>query len=1025
MKTIIKLFLGSFLAFSVACTSNKTDQSTLKIVMPSAERMRAQGASPQIMHVVINISGPGIQQPIVYNWDAKDSGGSATPPSTFNFTVPMGQSRLIQALLVTSSSSGTASSSSKLADFYYGDVSQSLSNANESAVISVSNIANAVSVSDGRIAGRYLTGADSGPSKQLQVQYVPAGKPGLIIQQSPMVNGWFSSFGLDQIGLRYVLDDGFILFDNATLSSFVPGNPSNSPSVMAIQFPDHYRQQYNCNSSGPCTPSWQFESGSKAIVGFFGPGAKSASSVCYAFQPDSTLTNVSSSATGSVSMPVIINPSAATAATAVGIYGGVASSDSRCLAAAGGATVSAINPAFGTNFLSVVLGQLNGSGSDSVTGIYAPFSISASSSCTSNSTSNTNSCWYNYLQSGPSSSANSMQMVANLLPSTSALFDGVKIYVRPDPDGTNNEFHDSLPCSKIASGEMGFSYLKDGSIANGQMSISLTQADFNLNATGQSQNDFAVCLSSGGQVRDIGFYMASRNFNFGMNSGGGTGGSGGSSGPSVYAEIHIEPPTGYSQPVPYANYLPGLTTLLANQCYPFNISIFSNTTTGPVDFIPTENYIFNLNHLGSSASDDGIYTDPACTAKVTSGSITVASGSTNLDANRYFYYKSSTAGVNTASLLTVTSSSTSPIYVDPMNSFQVHSAKLSVYSPGESGLAIGSGSSTPVCTGIRVYVVDATTNATLPGFFPPASQATLTVTDSYGATLHINPSCSDTGLTSKTWVNNSGSSPILDYAQFYVTPGTNTNGVLSLVASTVASFFPDGVAANSISQSITYYGGSPGSITYDKPILANPSGYLWDCIPVDVLLLSAGGNVALPATNAMYLTFSGNGSFRVYSDEQCNGLLPSGAQVPINFGDPKSRVYTKVFSNANTPSLIANVAGVSNQAYSTLQLGAVQTQASNYLKIDLGGSQTLTSASSPVALTLDYPTSSSFGIYCESMGTPTNDSTCGGRYNATTKVLTLSYADVCTSNLFVKFMVMSTSGSQNYQLNTQQVYTCN
>lgn len=94
------------------CT-RKQESSSITVAMPdwnkltSSKQSKSVGALATVTvvsRVMINVSGPDIQNQIVYIWELNDnyqgSGSIPTPPAEHTLTVPRGSNRLIQVLAI-------------------------------------------------------------------------------------------------------------------------------------------------------------------------------------------------------------------------------------------------------------------------------------------------------------------------------------------------------------------------------------------------------------------------------------------------------------------------------------------------------------------------------------------------------------------------------------------------------------------------------------------------------------------------------------------------------------------------------------------------------------------------------------------------------------------------------------------------------------------------------------------------------------------------------------------------------------
>ena len=257
------LLIGFAISSVLGCTRDKGQLTTVRLALPgsngASNKLGSLTSTEQVNIVVINVTGPGISNPVFYQWDGHRS-NNAQPPAFFEVTVPRGESRLFQALVVMSDTSTGASK------FYYGDLSKSVQ-AEESINIVASQV-NSAAVSDGQIAGRFVNADGTGPSGSLRVYYSVAGKPKMLVARKEIFGGWFSTFALEGANLEYMLDDGQLLFGGpiSVTSSSLLSISTNSVQNMRVQLPLHfYTEDSNATDRKAQAPS-------KIVLGWFGPG---------------------------------------------------------------------------------------------------------------------------------------------------------------------------------------------------------------------------------------------------------------------------------------------------------------------------------------------------------------------------------------------------------------------------------------------------------------------------------------------------------------------------------------------------------------------------------------------------------------------------------------------------------------------------------------------------------------------------------------------------------------------------------
>lgn len=263
---ILNLYVLLFIAVLttvVSCTRDKGQVATVRLALPGSngafDKLGSLSGNEQVNMVIISVTGAGISQPILFQWDGHNSNG-APPPAYFEVTVPRGESRLFQALLIMADTSTGAST------FYYGDLVKTVQ-AEESINITASQVTSN-SVSDGYIAGRFVNADGSGPSGGLRVYFPIAGKPKMLVARKEIFGGWFSTFALEGANLEYVLDDGQLLFGApvSVTSASLLSTSTNSVQNMRVQLPLKFYSEGG--GASPRKP----EAPSKAVLGWFGPG---------------------------------------------------------------------------------------------------------------------------------------------------------------------------------------------------------------------------------------------------------------------------------------------------------------------------------------------------------------------------------------------------------------------------------------------------------------------------------------------------------------------------------------------------------------------------------------------------------------------------------------------------------------------------------------------------------------------------------------------------------------------------------
>lgn len=254
------------------CTRPQEEISSLSLALPHSIQgsngkasESISSSSADLKHVIINITGPGIDTPIVKTWDSCQGCPLATSiPASGVYEIPeipVGNDRLIQALAVYEGSSGTV--------FRYGDAIIPVQSSSVSATIAISALPttdNLASLSS-QVAGRYFRANGSLPTGEVHIRFDPgAGRQKLVIEKTKIVAGWFQFFMLDNVKFEYFMPaTGEILFGGPVDINSPLFAPSDQ--VVKVSIPRHAR-----NEMYP-TPTWIPEEAAYYVWGYFGPSA--------------------------------------------------------------------------------------------------------------------------------------------------------------------------------------------------------------------------------------------------------------------------------------------------------------------------------------------------------------------------------------------------------------------------------------------------------------------------------------------------------------------------------------------------------------------------------------------------------------------------------------------------------------------------------------------------------------------------------------------------------------------------------
>lgn len=258
-----------FLFLTTSCQRKSEDNLSTSIAIQMPATNSSLVTASELEHVVINISGPGMDT-LAQTWSKRANGfGLSNSLPTFSFDVPQGTDRLIQALAVYKNAT-TGSM-----DFYYGEVIQSLSVSDLAVTVPISQVGIS-SGSEGQISGRYIGAGSYTPTGTLSVSFTPAGRNSMIIMQSPIIEGWFNTFTIEGQEFDYTVNGTSIFSGPKSLAYFLT---HTSNQIMAIKVPEYY---YTRVAGMPPEKS----DARIEIRGFFGDGVVTAAGgteqkVCY------------------------------------------------------------------------------------------------------------------------------------------------------------------------------------------------------------------------------------------------------------------------------------------------------------------------------------------------------------------------------------------------------------------------------------------------------------------------------------------------------------------------------------------------------------------------------------------------------------------------------------------------------------------------------------------------------------------------------------------------------------------------
>jgi hypothetical protein len=229
-----------------------------------------------LMHIALNVSGPGFPQKVV-SWDLCDQGmcdgemdPSMLPPAPTQMTVPavpFGENRIVQALFVFS---GGSSEDGEQMMFFYGDAIKSFSSPEESVVVDLyPAITDTTNVQMAELSGRFSATDGTFPSGIVNIMFQPPAKAGverppMTIEQSELVNGWGRLFAISAIDFTYQMESGKTIAKGVNFNSdFL----KTSDSKIKINTPSTVYEGWGGDSY------YERDRREQAIMGFFGAGA--------------------------------------------------------------------------------------------------------------------------------------------------------------------------------------------------------------------------------------------------------------------------------------------------------------------------------------------------------------------------------------------------------------------------------------------------------------------------------------------------------------------------------------------------------------------------------------------------------------------------------------------------------------------------------------------------------------------------------------------------------------------------------
>lgn len=505
-------------------------KSKINILFPldlensSAQSIKAFSTT-KLSHLVINVTGPGIAVPIVINWDSCRTCPVTQSTESFFMEIPSGSNRLIQVLAVY------VDQDSETMRFFYGDLNAELNQAEMGLDIPVAKIGTGPLVM-GNVAGRYLTGQDSGPTGIVNIRYNPGvGRPPLLIERAAIYNGWFSFFMLSGAALEYQLaETGQLLWgrpmdlDQAEMSPASASLEGAFTRLAKVFVPVHVRVQ---NYGGSNT--YSVEDAGIYVWGYWGQGAAAKAVCTVGLNANPNLTKLAKfSVVDPSTSPVLtikrnvaaaeVVPTAAellnvtTPYSMVVVQGG---GGSDMASSCGGFQDTAANQYL--NFQKISLDLFDGEGRDRISGFYGFLRRDFTSGQVLNISSTTKS------------------ISGQVLPGVETVISGMRSYKRVSSD--NFRLDSAASCNEISRGMYG--YVPADAAAAPLDVAGAFMINTNITAADATQGVSSVlCPIVGGTPSLAGLFIDK--WRFSPTSGGGGGGTvgGGGSGPPVALKVY-------------------------------------------------------------------------------------------------------------------------------------------------------------------------------------------------------------------------------------------------------------------------------------------------------------------------------------------------------------------------------------------------------------------------------------------------------------------------------------------------------
>lgn len=286
-KVAVRFLCGTALSL-MGCTRDVAEKVTISVSVPSS--LSSLTGSEKLEYVVINARATPTSSPKVWSFDHMFSSVSAGGSVTITITgeIPSSPTLLIQFMGVFVNDNGTMR-------FSYGDTFVDSTKSGDIAA-NITAVTSGSSTKEGRVGGRYLTSASSGPTGRLLTMFVPPnGQPSMEVDSSEIVNGWFSIMAFEgtqntgdiNVAYKIVKDDGVteMMFPGATgnlnLSSPMFNGSDALSRIAKVVVPATF--QLDRRNSGVELRS---QAERELVVGYFGKDASVSIDTFLACYPD-------------------------------------------------------------------------------------------------------------------------------------------------------------------------------------------------------------------------------------------------------------------------------------------------------------------------------------------------------------------------------------------------------------------------------------------------------------------------------------------------------------------------------------------------------------------------------------------------------------------------------------------------------------------------------------------------------------------------------------------------------------------